>query len=133
MGELATSKRSLAQKEKEMQQLEERLQRLETAHERQPRGRRWEQRRASRSYSHYDNHEEDEDWRIHRYDARHHQHHPSKISFPYVKFPNFSGKNERNIYLGWEAKVEQIFNVYVVQEDQKVKLASLEFLDYVMQ
>ncbi len=53
MGELAATKRSLAQQEKEMQQLEERLQRLETAHERQPRGRRWEQRRASRSYNHY--------------------------------------------------------------------------------
>ena len=37
------------------------------------------------------------------------------------------------IYLGWEAKVDQIFNVYEVQEDQKVKLASLEFLDYDMQ
>ena len=35
--------------------------------------------------------------------------------------------------LGWEAKVEQIFNVFEVQEDQKVKLASLEFLDYAMQ
>jgi len=34
MGELATSKRSLAQKEEEMQQLEEKLQRLETTHER---------------------------------------------------------------------------------------------------
>ena len=37
------------------------------------------------------------------------------------------------MYLGWEAKVEQIFNVYEVQKDQKVKLASLEFLDYAMQ
>jgi len=31
------------------------------------------------------------------------------------------------------AKVEKIFNVYEVQEDQKVKLASLKFLEYVMQ
>ena len=37
------------------------------------------------------------------------------------------------MYLGWEAKVEQIFYVYEVQEDQKVKLASLKFLDYTMQ
>jgi len=38
MGELATTKRSLEQKDEEMRQLEERLQRLETAHVRQPRG-----------------------------------------------------------------------------------------------
>ena len=37
------------------------------------------------------------------------------------------------MYLGWEDKVEQIFNVYEVQEDQKVKLAFLEFLNYAMQ
>jgi len=46
---------------------------------------------------------------------------------------SFSGEGDPNIYLGWEAKVEQIFNVHEVQEDQKVKLASLEFLDYAMQ
>ena len=34
------------------------------------------------------------------------------------------------MYLGWEFKVELFFNVYEVQEDQKVKLVSLEFLDY---
>ena len=40
MGELATSKRFLAQKDEEMRQMEERLQRLESAHDRPPRGRR---------------------------------------------------------------------------------------------
>jgi len=59
--------------------------------------------------------------------------HVSKISLPYVKIPIFNGECDPNIYLGWEAKVEQIFNVHEVQEDQKVKLASLEFLDYAMQ
>jgi len=59
--------------------------------------------------------------------------HVSKISLPYVKIPSFSGEGDPNIYLGWEAKVEQIFNVHEVQEEQKVKLASLEFLDYAMQ
>jgi len=133
MGELAAAKRSLAQKEEEMRQLEERLQRLETAQERQPRRRRWEERRASRSYNHFGSQKEDEDWRIHQYDERRHQHHPSKISFPYVKLLCFSGESDPNIYLGWEAKVDQIFNVFEVQDDQKVKLASLEFLDYAMQ
>jgi len=71
---------------------------------------------------------------MNQFDERHqHQHNPSKISFPYVKLPSFSGESDPNIYLGWEAKVEQIFNVYLVQEDQKVKLASLEFFDHAMQ
>jgi len=62
-----------------------------------------------------------------------HQHHPFKIYFPYVKLSSFSGESDPNIYLGWEAKVEQIFNVHEVQEDQKLKLTSLKFLDYAMQ
>jgi len=55
------------------------------------------------------------------------------MSLPYVQIPSFSGEGDPNICLGWEAKVEQFFNVHEVQEDQKVKLASLEFLDYAMQ
>jgi len=50
-----------------------------------------------------------------------------------VKLPSFNGDSDPNVYLGWEAKVEQIFNVYDVEEDQKVKLAFLEFEDYAMQ
>jgi len=59
MVELATAKKSLAQKEEEMRQMEERLQSLETAQVRQPR--RWEHRRASRSFTQYNSHEEEED------------------------------------------------------------------------
>jgi len=132
MRELVAAKRSLTQKEEEMRQLEGGLQRLETAQVRQPR--RWEHRRSTRSFTQYGSHEEDEDWRMNQFDERcQHQHHPSKISFPYVKLPSFSGESDPNLYLGWEAKVEKIFNVHEVQEDQKVKLVSLEFLDYVMQ
>jgi len=120
MGELAVAKRFLAQPKEEMRQLEDKLQTLETRHERQPRGRMWEQRRASRSYNHYNSHKEDENWRIHQYDERRHQYHPYKIYFLYVKLPSFSGESDPNIYLGWEAKVGQIFNVYEVQDDQKV-------------
>jgi len=57
----------------------------------------------------------------------------AKLSLPLVKIPSFSGEGDPNIYLGWQAKIEQIFNVYEVQDDQKVKLASLEFLNYAMQ
>ena len=133
MGELAEAKRSLTQKDEEMWHLVERLQRLEVEQERQPRGRRWNQRRALRSYTHYGSQKEDQDWRMHQYVERRHQHHPSKPSFPYVKLPSFRRESNPNIYLRWEAKVEQIFNVYEIQEDQKVKLAFLGFLDYAMQ
>jgi len=56
-----------------------------------------------------------------------------KPYLPFVKLPSFSGDSDPNVYLGREAKVEQIFNVHEVKDDQKVKLASLEFLDYAMQ
>jgi len=132
MGELAATRRSLAQKEEEMRQMEERLQRLELAHVRQPR--RWKHRRATRSFPQYGSHEENEDWRLNQFEERRqHPHHAPKISLSYVKLSSFSGEGDPNIYLGWKTKVEQIFNVYEVQEDQKVKLASLEFLNYVVQ
>jgi len=112
--------------------MEERLQRLESDHVRQPR--RWERRRATRSFTQYGSHEEEEDWRLNQFEERRqHPHHAPKLSLPCVKIPSFSGEGYPNIYLGWEAKVEQIFKVHEVQEDLKVKLASLEFLDYAMQ
>jgi len=57
----------------------------------------------------------------------------AKPYLPFVKLSSFSGDSDPNVYLGWEAKCEQIFNAHEVQDDQKVKLASLEFLDYAMQ
>jgi len=64
---------------------------------------------------------------VHHFEERRHLHPPSNSSFPFIKFPSFIRENDPNVYLGWEAKVEQIFNVYEVQEDQKLNLASLEF------
>ena len=52
---------------------------------------------------------------------------------PFIKLPSFNGESDPNLYLGWEAKVDHIFNVYEVEKDQKVKLASLKFQDYAMQ
>jgi len=59
---------------------------------------------------------------VHQFEERRHQHQPYKPSFAYVKLPSFNGESDPNVYLGWEDKVEQIFNVYEVQEDQQVKL-----------
>jgi len=105
MRELTTTKRSLAQKDEKMRQMEKRPQRLESAHDRPPRGRRWNQRRESRSYHQYGSQEEEEEWRLKIFEER--RQHVSKISLPYVKIPSFSGEGDPNIYLGWEAKVEK--------------------------
>jgi len=133
LGELADAKRSLAHKEEELRQLGERMQMLEDTQERLVRERRREPIRTTRYHMHYGSEEEEEKWKVQNVKTRHHQHQPPKTYFPFVKLPSFSGESDPNLYLGWEAKVEQNFNVYEVEEDQKVKLASLEFLDYAMQ
>jgi len=131
MGELAVAKRSITQKDEEMRKMEERLQRLEATYDRPQRERRYNPRRESRSYQDYGSHEDEVEWRMHHfYDRRQNV---VKPSLPCVKIHSFSGEGDPNIYLAWEAKVEHIFNVHEVQDDQKVKLASLEFLDYAMQ
>ena len=56
----------------------------------------------------------------------------AKSHLSFVKVPSFSGDSDHNVYLDWEAKCEQIFYVHGVNDDQKVKIASLEFLDYAM-
>jgi len=66
----------------------------------------------------------------HHREQRHHQ--EAKSQFPFVKVPSFNGDSDPNVYLDWEAKCEQIFQAYEVNDDQKVKIASLEFLDYAM-
>jgi len=68
---------------------------------------------------------------MHNFEDR--RQHVAKPYLPFVKLPSFSGEGDPNVYLGWEAKVEQIVNVHEVQNDQRVRLASLEFLDYAMQ
>ena len=75
-----------------------------------------------------------DEWSLHNFSKRHHQHQPQQHhSFNFVKLPSFSGSNYLSLYLDWEAKVEHLFNVYKVTEDQKVRLASLLFLDYANQ
>jgi len=71
---------------------------------------------------------QEHDWRVHNFDKQHQQ--QPQHSFDFVKLPSFSGSNDPTLYLEWEAKVEHLFNVYKVTEAQKVRLASLVFLDY---
>ena len=133
--ELQEVKTISAQQDEELRQLETRLQILEVKHmekrlsklamkhERSiPHGHGEEhRRRRNHHHSYGDSHHREE---------RHHQEAKSKFSF--VKVPSFSGDSDPNVYLDWEAKCEQTFKAYGAHEDQKVKIASLEFLDYAM-
>ena len=47
-----------------------------------------------------------------------------------VNLPSLSGVDDGNVYLDWEAKVDHIFHVYKVQDDHKLRIVSLSFLDY---
>uniref|UniRef100_A0A7N2MS55 Reverse transcriptase n=1 Tax=Quercus lobata TaxID=97700 RepID=A0A7N2MS55_QUELO len=49
-----------------------------------------------------------------------------------MKIPSFQGKNEPEVYLEWEQKVEFIFECHNYSEEKKVKLAVIEFTDYAL-
>ena len=76
---------------------------------------------------------------FHGYDPRGRDHRDNgyyreaKARLPLVKLPSFNGDSDPNIYLDWEAKCEQIFDLHGVQDEHKYKLATLEFCDYAMQ
>jgi len=113
IGELKEAKKTIAQKEEEMRQLEERLLILEMRHERSPRQRRHHHRYESRSSQNYGGFDEETEWRRHQhYEDR--RQNVAKPYFPFVKLRSFNGDGDPNVYLGWEAKCEQIFNVYEV-------------------
>ncbi|KAH9658278.1 hypothetical protein KPL70_023423 [Citrus sinensis] len=47
-----------------------------------------------------------------------------------LKIPSFQGKNDLEVYLEWEKKVELIFDCHNYSEEKKVKLTTVEFTDY---
>ncbi|GKV50463.1 hypothetical protein SLEP1_g57164 [Rubroshorea leprosula] len=47
-----------------------------------------------------------------------------------MKIPPFQGKNDPDVYLEWEKKVELMFDCHNYSEEKKVKLAAVEFTDY---
>ncbi|KAK4567280.1 hypothetical protein RGQ29_003193 [Quercus rubra] len=47
-----------------------------------------------------------------------------------MKIPSFQGKNDPEVYLEWEKKVDFIFECHNYSEEKKVKLAVIEFTDY---
>ncbi|GKV34694.1 hypothetical protein SLEP1_g43046 [Rubroshorea leprosula] len=49
-----------------------------------------------------------------------------------MKIPPFQGKNDLNVYVKWEKKVELVFDCHNHSKEKMVKLAAMEFTDYVM-
>ncbi|KAJ4713009.1 Mutant gag-pol polyprotein [Melia azedarach] len=47
-----------------------------------------------------------------------------------MKIPIFQEKNDPELYLKWERKVEHVFGCHNYSEEKKVKLAAVEFIDY---
>ncbi|RDX96734.1 hypothetical protein CR513_20571, partial [Mucuna pruriens] len=47
-----------------------------------------------------------------------------------VTIPTFQGKNDPEVYLEWERKVEHAFDCHNYSEEKKVKLVVIEFTDY---
>ena len=47
-----------------------------------------------------------------------------------LMIPSFQGRNDPDMYLEWERKVDLIFKCHNYSKDKKVKLASAEFCDY---
>jgi len=49
-----------------------------------------------------------------------------------IIIPKFNGANDPEAYLAWKMKLDQIFNSYDYEDDDKVLMASLEFEGYAM-
>ena len=147
--ELKKANRTINLKDEAIRKLEERLQRLEIKqprsshsineehHSHRPSSRgssndhgREEEHRRRRHHHHFHGYRPHAHGERHNCEDAYHQEAKSKI--PFVKVPSFSGDSDPNVYLDWEAKCEQIFDVHEVHEDHKVKIASLEFIDYAM-
>ena len=69
-----------------------------------------------------------------RYDFNGERRHnnPPQRQPPPIRIPKFKGEHDPNIYLEWEKKVGQIFNIHLVIDLEQVDLVVLEFEDYAM-
>ncbi|RDX73637.1 hypothetical protein CR513_46727, partial [Mucuna pruriens] len=47
-----------------------------------------------------------------------------------MKIPTFQGKNDLEVYLEWERKVEHVFDCHNYSKEKKAKLAVVEFTNY---
>ncbi|XP_071923187.1 uncharacterized protein [Coffea arabica] len=49
-----------------------------------------------------------------------------------IQVPAFKGKSDPEAYLEWEGRIEMVFDCYDYSEEQKVKVATVEFTDYAL-
>lgn len=54
----------------------------------------------------------------------------NRVSSIKMTILSFQGKNDPELYLEWERKVEHVFDCHNYFEEKKVKLAAVEFIDY---
>ena len=47
-----------------------------------------------------------------------------------IKIPSFQGRNDPEVYLQWETRMEMVFDCHNYSELKKVNLAAIEFIDY---
>lgn len=110
--------------------------------QRSPRERRGHRRhgngsREDRREREYDRREREYDRREREYDRRRREHHRrgrenERIEGVKVKVPSFHGRDDVEAYLEWEMKIEQIFSCHNYSEEEKLKVAALEFKGYAL-
>ncbi|RDX93041.1 hypothetical protein CR513_24756, partial [Mucuna pruriens] len=52
------------------------------------------------------------------------------VTITWMTIPAFQGKNDPELYLEWERKVEHVFDCHNYSEEKKVKLTVVKFIDY---
>ncbi|RDY05924.1 hypothetical protein CR513_10179, partial [Mucuna pruriens] len=52
------------------------------------------------------------------------------VTITWMTIPTFQGKNDPELYLEWERKVEHVFDCDNYSKEKKVKLTVVEFIDY---
>ena len=134
LGELKEAKRALSQKDEAIRRLEERLQNLEMKHARSSHsihGEHHHHRPSSRGSPNDHGREEEHRRRRHHHHAHEDKredgyYRDAKAKLPSVNIPSFNGDSDPNVYLDWEAKCEQIFDLHEILDEHKYKLATLE-------
>ena len=148
LDELKKAKRTINLNDEAIRKLEERIQRVEMKHTRSSKsinGERHSHTPSSRGSS--NDYGREEEHRRRRPQPNFHGYRPpyahedkcedgyyrdAKAKLPSVKIPSFNGDSDPNVYLDWEAKCEQIFDLHEILDEHKYKLATLEFSDYAM-
>jgi hypothetical protein len=57
---------------------------------------------------------------------------PNQIEGVKLNIPPFKGKSDPEAYLEWELKLGHVFSCNNYDEEQKVKLAAIEFSNYAL-